>query len=71
MPADRLVLGGGFTSRERELPDIGVKINGDVVNGFGRYEVRAMLVSFLSCVPCCMRVGGSLSLARAAGSGPG
>jgi hypothetical protein len=41
MPADRLVLGGGFTSRERELPDIGVKINGDVVNGFGRYEVRA------------------------------
>lgn len=37
-PIPDFVLGGGYSKREREFPDIAVKSEGDVVNAFGRYE---------------------------------
>jgi hypothetical protein len=37
-PLDALVVGGTYARRDREFPDIGVDMNGDVVSGFGRYE---------------------------------
>jgi hypothetical protein len=39
-PMDRLDVGGSYTKRQRELPDIDVKVDGDVATGFGRYEIR-------------------------------
>ncbi|HEU4333787.1 MAG TPA: hypothetical protein VFT32_04775 [Candidatus Eisenbacteria bacterium] len=38
-PADRFSFGGGYTKRERELPDIDVTVDGDVATGYGRYEI--------------------------------
>jgi len=40
-PVDRISLGGSYTKRQRELPDIDVKADGDVATGFGRYEIRS------------------------------
>lgn len=40
-PRDDVVLGGGYSKRERELPDLGVTVDGEVANAFGRYEVKA------------------------------
>jgi hypothetical protein len=37
-PYEGVVLGGGYLSRERELPDLGVTIDGEAVNAFGRYD---------------------------------
>lgn len=37
-PLDALVVGGAYARRDREFPDIGVEMNGDVASGFGRYE---------------------------------
>ena len=39
-PRDNVVFGGGYTKRQRELPDIGVKADGDIVNAFGRYDYK-------------------------------
>jgi hypothetical protein len=38
-PVERLTLGGDFTKRERELPDIGVSVDGTVTGALVRYEV--------------------------------
>jgi len=40
-PIEQLAFGGGYSRRERELPDIGVKVDGDVATGYGRYEMRS------------------------------
>ena len=40
-PIDRLTLGGGYSKRQREFTDIGVKTDGKVWSGFGRYEYAA------------------------------
>ena len=37
-PRADVVLGGGYSKRERELPDIGVSVDGEAVNAFGRYD---------------------------------
>jgi hypothetical protein len=37
-PLKELVVGGRYARRDREFPDIGVEMDGDVVSGFGRYE---------------------------------
>ena len=37
-PRADVALGGGYSKRERELPDIGVKVDGEGVNAFGRYD---------------------------------
>jgi len=39
-PTDQVAFGGGYSKRERTLPDIAVSIEGDVVNGFGRYDLE-------------------------------
>jgi hypothetical protein len=39
-PRDGIVLGGGYSRRERELPDLGVRADGEIANGFGRWDVR-------------------------------
>lgn len=39
-PRDDVVLGGTYSKRERELPDLGVTVDGDVSSAFGRYDVR-------------------------------
>jgi hypothetical protein len=33
-------VGGGYSKRERELPDIGVEVDGEVASAFGRYEYK-------------------------------
>jgi hypothetical protein len=38
-PVDRLTLGGDFARRERELPDIGVSVDGVTAGALLRYEV--------------------------------
>ena len=38
-PVDGFALGGRYAKRERELPDIDVKFDGEVMGGFGRCEV--------------------------------
>jgi hypothetical protein len=38
-PVERLTIGGDFTKRERELPDIGVSVDGTVTGALLRYEV--------------------------------
>lgn len=38
-PTERFTLGGDFTRRERELPDIGVSVNGSISGAFVRYEI--------------------------------
>ncbi len=37
-PVNRFSVGGWYSRRERELTDIGVKVDGDVVNASGRYD---------------------------------
>jgi hypothetical protein len=37
-PRADVVLGGGYSKRERELPDIGVSVDGEAVSAFGRYD---------------------------------
>ncbi len=37
-PVNHVVLNGGYSRRERELTDIGVKVDGDVVNASGRFD---------------------------------
>ena len=39
-PRDGVVLGGGYSKRERELPDLGVSVDGEMVSGFGRYDYK-------------------------------
>lgn len=39
-PRDRVVLGGGYSKRERELSDIGVEADGDIWSAFGRYDYK-------------------------------
>jgi hypothetical protein len=39
-PHDDVVLGGTYSKRERELPDLGVTVDGDVSSAFGRYDVK-------------------------------
>ena len=39
-PRDGVVLGGGYSKRERELPDLGVTVDGEVANGFGRCDLK-------------------------------
>jgi len=39
-PRNGLVLGGGYSKRERELPDLGVTVDGDAANAFGRYDYK-------------------------------
>ena len=39
-PRDGVVLGGGYTKRERELPDLGVTVDGEMASGFGRYDYK-------------------------------
>jgi len=39
-PSDRIAFGGGYSRRERELPDIDVTVDGDVATGYGRYELK-------------------------------
>jgi hypothetical protein len=39
-PRDGVVLGGGYSKRERELPDLGVTVDGEVANAFGRYDAK-------------------------------
>ena len=39
-PRDGVVLGGGYSKRERELPDLGVSVDGDAASAFGRYNVK-------------------------------
>ncbi len=39
-PRDGVVLGGGYSKRERELPDLRVSVDGEVWNGFGRYDYK-------------------------------
>jgi hypothetical protein len=36
-PLAALVLGGGYSKRQRELPDIGVQVDGEVASTFGRW----------------------------------
>lgn len=36
-PVEALTLGGGYTRREREFPDIRVEVEGDAAHGFARY----------------------------------
>jgi len=38
-PTERFTLSGDYTRRERELPDIGVSVNGSVSGAFVRYEI--------------------------------
>jgi hypothetical protein len=38
-PTERIAFGGGYSKRERELPDIDVTIDGDVATGYGRYAL--------------------------------
>lgn len=38
-PTERFTLAGDFTRRERELPDIGVSVNGTVSGALVRYEI--------------------------------
>jgi hypothetical protein len=38
-PLERLTLGGDYTKRERDLPDIGVSVDGEVSGALARYEV--------------------------------
>jgi hypothetical protein len=40
-PIDDVVVGGGFTRREREFPDIGVETEGDAISAFARYSYPA------------------------------
>ncbi len=37
-PRDGVVLGGGYSRREREFPDIAVSVDGEVATAFGRYD---------------------------------
>jgi hypothetical protein len=37
-PVADLVLGAGYVKRTRDLPDIGVQTDGDIVNAFGRWS---------------------------------
>ena len=39
-PRDDIVLGGGYTKRERELPDLRVSADGDIATAFGRYDCK-------------------------------
>jgi hypothetical protein len=39
-PREDVVLGGTYSKRERELPDLGVTVDGDVSSAFGRYDVK-------------------------------
>ena len=39
-PRDGVVLGGGYSKRERELPDLGVSVDGEVASAFGRYDYK-------------------------------
>ena len=39
-PRDGITLGGGYTRRERDLTDLRVTVDGEAVDGFGRYEVK-------------------------------
>jgi hypothetical protein len=39
-PGDGVVLGGGYSKRERELPDLGVTVDGEVSSAFGRYDLK-------------------------------
>lgn len=36
-PVEGVAVGGGYSKRQREFTGIGVKVDGDVANGFGRY----------------------------------
>ncbi len=38
-PVERLTIGGDYAKRERELPDIGVSVDGTVTGAFVRYEM--------------------------------
>jgi hypothetical protein len=38
-PLERLTLGGDYTKRERDLPDIGVSVDGEVSGALARYEL--------------------------------
>jgi hypothetical protein len=40
-PLELLAVGGDFTKRQRELPDIAVTVDGTVTGGFVRYELPA------------------------------
>jgi len=39
-PREGIILGGGYSRRERELPDLGVSVDGEVASGFGRYDYK-------------------------------
>jgi hypothetical protein len=39
-PRDGIVLGGGYSKRERELPDLGVTADGELASAFGRYDFK-------------------------------
>jgi len=39
-PRDGVVLGGGYSKREREFPDLGVTVDGEIANAFGRYDYK-------------------------------
>jgi hypothetical protein len=39
-PREGLVVGGGYSKRERELPDLGVTVDGELASGFGRYDYK-------------------------------
>ena len=38
-PIERLTIGGAYTKRERQLPDIGVSVDGEVTDALARYEL--------------------------------
>jgi len=39
-PRDDIVLGGGYSKRERDLPDLGVTVDGAITTAFGRYDYK-------------------------------
>ena len=39
-PIDGIVVGGGYSKREREMPDIRVEADGEVTSAFARYEYK-------------------------------
>lgn len=39
-PREDVVLGGGYSRRERELPDLGVTVDGELASAFGRYDLK-------------------------------
>ena len=38
-PIERLTIGGDYTNRQRDLPDIQVTLDGEVTGAFGRYQL--------------------------------